>query len=91
MSMFGSELVAHSAELLAVDSRARREDVGFRHGAYLFLAGADQALETLQRGGPPPRRDFGADVVLLDARQLRERFAWLRTDAVVGGSARPVG
>ncbi len=82
MSMFGSEFVAHSAELLAVDGQ--RADVGFRHGAYLFLAGAD-GMATLQ-ANHRTQRELGADVVLLDARQLRERFAWLRTDAVVGGS-----
>ena len=82
MSMFGSAFVAQSAELLAVDGQPA--DIGFRHGAYLFLAGA-AGMATLQ-ANHRTQRGLGADVLLLNAQQLRERFAWLRTDGVLGGS-----
>ena len=82
MSLFGSAFVTRSAELLAVDGQC--VDIGFRPGAYLFLAGA-QGLATLQ-ANHRTQREQGADVLLLDAAQLRERFAWLRTEGVLGGS-----
>ena len=82
MSLFGSAFVARSAELLAVDGQC--VDIGFRPGAYLFLAGA-QGLATLQ-ANHRTQREQGADVLLLDAAQLRERFGWLRTEGVLGGS-----
>lgn len=82
MSMFGSDFVAQCAELLAVHGQA--PDVGFRKGAYLFLA-SDAGMATLT-ANQRTQRELGADVVLLDAQQLRQRFTWLRTTGLRGGA-----
>ena len=82
MSMFGSDFIARAGEALAVDGET--PELGFCEGAYLFLAGA-AGWATLQ-ANHRTQRGLGADVVLLDAQGLRERFAWLRTGDLAGGS-----
>ena len=82
MSMFGSDFIAHAGEALAVDGEAPQ--LGFCEGAYLFLASA-AGWATLQ-ANHRTQRELGADVLLLDAQGLRERFAWLRTGDLAGGS-----
>ena len=82
MSMFGTQFVRDIGRTLAVDGEA--PDVGWHEGGYLFLAG-DAGLATLQ-ANHRLQRELGADVALLDAAQLQQRFAWLRTDGLAGGA-----
>ncbi len=82
MSIFGSAFVAQAGERLAVDGVA--PDLGFREGGYLFLAD-DAGMETL-RANHRMQLEVGANVLLMDVHQLRQRFAWLHTDDLSGGA-----
>jgi glycine/D-amino acid oxidase-like deaminating enzyme len=82
MSMFGSRFVKEVGQRLSVDGAA--PDVGFHEGGYLFLA-SDAGIDTL-RANHRTQCELGAEVALLDPRQLRERFGWMRTDDLAGGS-----
>lgn len=82
MSQFGTAFIRAAPALLAVQGEPPA--LGFREQGYLFLATAAglAALEAkvgLQQG-------CGADVQLLDAAQLAERFPWLHTDDLAGGA-----
>jgi len=82
MSMYGSAFFAEAGQRLAVDSQA--PDLGWRDGGYLFLATA-QGLPVLQANHATQRAE-GAQVQLLDAAALQQRFAWLRCGDLAGGS-----
>lgn len=81
MSAFGAQFVRAVHEHLQVDGDA--PDLGFRERGYLFLAseGGTPVLEDNHR----VQRACGADNVLLNPAQLRERFAWLSTEGVAAG------
>jgi len=59
-------------------------DVGFREQGYLLLASA-AGLSTL-RTNVETQRSLGADVVLLDADELKNKFAWLATHGLAAGA-----
>ncbi len=82
MSQFGSHFIQNIADYLAVDGESPA--VEFHEGGYLFLAtpAGRAVLESNHR----VQRGMGVDVVLLQPRQLRERFAWLQTDDLGAGS-----
>ena len=82
MSLFGTQFVRDIGRTLAVDGET--PDVGWHEGGYLFLAGAS-GWDTLQTNHRL-QRELGADVALLGAAQLRQRFPWLRTDGLAGGA-----
>ncbi len=82
MSAFGIEFLRRAGELLAVGNE--RPAVGLTEQGYLFLA-SDSGIDILEENHRLQRAN-GADVVLLDPAQLRERFPWLATGSVAMGS-----
>ena len=82
MSQFGTRFVREIAHHLAVDDEV--PDVGFREAGYLFLASAS-GLPVL-RSNHAVQLACGVDVALLSPSELAQRFAWLRTDDLAGGS-----
>ena len=82
MSQFGTEFIRRIGEHLRVDDTA--PDVGFHEGGYLFLATprGQGVLESNHR----VQRSLGVDVALLAPAQLQERFPWLATQDLSGGS-----
>ena len=82
MSMFGSAFFAEAGQRLAVDGQA--PDLGWRDGGYLFLATAP-GLPVLQANHATQRAE-GAQVQLLDAAALQQRFPWLHCSDLAGGS-----
>ena len=82
MSQFGTEFIRHIGEHLRVDDTV--PDVGFHEGGYLFLATpqGQGVLESNHR----TQRSLGVDVALLAPDRLRERFPWLATQDLGGGS-----
>ncbi len=82
MSQFGTAFVRDIARHLSVDADV--PEVGFREAGYLFLAGA-AGLPVL-RGNHAVQRECGVDVALLTPSELAQRFAWMHTDDLGGGS-----
>lgn len=82
MSQFGTRFVRDIARHLCVDGEV--PDVGFREAGYLFLASA-AGMAVLQ-SNHAVQKDCGVDVALLTPAELAQRFAWLRTDDLAGGS-----
>lgn len=82
MSMFGSHFVEHVGQYLAIDDTA--PDLAWHEGGYLFLASAS-GMDTL-RANHRTQRELGAQVALLDPAALGERFPWLHTGDLAGGS-----
>ena len=82
MSMFGSEFLRAAPQCLAHDGVQAL--IGFQERGYLFLASAE-GLPMLQ-ASHRAQRAAGADVAMLDAAALAQRFPWLATDDVEAGS-----
>jgi len=82
ISRFGIDFIRHLDRWLAVDGEA--PEIDFVENGYLFLATA-AGLATLEHNHSV-QRALGVDVQLLDPRELRSRFAWLRVDDLAGGS-----
>jgi FAD-dependent oxidoreductase domain-containing protein 1 len=82
ISRFGVELLKHLDRYLAVDGVV--PDVDFVENGYLFLA-TDAGLGTLEHNHAV-QRSLDVPVALLSASELRERFPWLHTDDLAGGS-----
>jgi FAD-dependent oxidoreductase domain-containing protein 1 len=82
MSMFGTRFLREVGEHLAVDGDVPA--VGFREDGYLFLASGG-GLPVLQANHRVQRAE-GADVALLGAAALAERFPWLATGDLAAGS-----
>ena len=82
MSMFGTSFLRNVHDLLAVDGDAPA--ISFHEGGYLFLATA-AGRGTLEHNHRV-QRACGADVALLDAQALAQRFPWLATADLAAGS-----
>lgn len=82
ISRFGVELIRHPERYLAVDGNV--PNVDFVEAGYLFLA-TDAGRHVLEHNYAVQRAN-GVPVALLRPGQLRERFPWLRTDDLHGGS-----
>jgi sarcosine oxidase len=82
ISRFGVEVIKHPTAWLAVDGEV--PDVDFVENGYLFLA-TDAGLATLEHNHAV-QRSLNVPVSLLSAAELRERFPWLHTDDLAGGS-----
>lgn len=82
MSMFGTEFLRQAGARLAVDGVAPL--IGFVEAGYLFLA-TGAGWGTLQRNHAVQRAE-GAQVALLDRGALAQRFPWLATADLAGGS-----
>ncbi len=81
ISQYGAEFLRAAPQRLAVDGDCPA--LSFCEGGYLFLASA-AGLPVLQRNHAL-QRELGADVALLDADELRARFAWLNVGDLAGG------
>lgn len=82
MSMFGTTFIRGAQRTLAVDGEG--PDLAFREGGYLFLAAADG--EAVLRRNHARQQAAGADIVLMDPAELRERWPWLATDGLALGA-----
>jgi glycine/D-amino acid oxidase-like deaminating enzyme len=82
LSMFGTAFLRRAHEHLAVGGEGPA--VGLREPGYLFLA-TEAGLPVLQANHRVQRAE-GADVLLLPAAGLAERFPWLRTEDLAAGS-----
>jgi FAD-dependent oxidoreductase domain-containing protein 1 len=76
------EFLRAAGELLEVDGA--RPDIGLTEPGYLFLAGA-AGVDALRRAHAI-QTQHGAEVALLDPRQLAERFPWLETADLQAGT-----
>lgn len=82
ISQFGVRFLRHIDQYLSIDGQA--PEVGFTEGGYLFLA--DEA------GAPSRRLEYatavgcGADLAWLGPGELAERFPWLVSVDLEGGS-----
>src|SRR3954451_5779437 len=82
VSLYGIEFLRRIGEHLAVEGEA--PEIGLKEGGYLYLASAAGAPVLAQNQAL--QRAEGADVVLMDAGGLAERFPWLRTDDLACGT-----
>lgn len=82
ISRFGVELMKHPERYLAVDGEV--PEIDFVENGYLFLA-TDAGLATLEHNHAV-QRALDVPVALLTPAELRERFDWLQTDDLAGGS-----
>jgi glycine/D-amino acid oxidase-like deaminating enzyme len=79
MSRFTLELIRRLRSTFRPDA-----DVAFREQGYLIMAGPDG--EEALAENVALQQSHGADIVLLDAPALAERFPWLATDGIVAGA-----
>lgn len=82
MSMFGTAFLREAGERLAVDGVAPL--IGLVEAGYLFLA-TEAGWPTLERNHAVQRAE-GAGVALLARAALADRFPWLASDDLAGGS-----
>jgi FAD-dependent oxidoreductase domain-containing protein 1 len=71
-----------AAELLAVDES--RPDIGLTEAGYLYLAN-DASMDSLRRAHTI-QTEYGAEVALMNPTELSERFPWLATGDLAGGT-----
>jgi sarcosine oxidase len=82
MSIFGAAFVKAAAEHLSLPGE--RVDLPFVENGYLFLATA-AGLPVLARNHAL-QTELGAEIAFLDPAGLRQRFPWLNTEDLAGGS-----
>ena len=82
MSMFGTDFLRNVRDHLSVDDDGPA--IGFHEAGYLFLA-TTAGKGVLERNHQVQRAE-GADVVLLDATALAQRYPWLATADLAAGS-----
>ncbi|MBL8344752.1 MAG: FAD-binding oxidoreductase [Rubrivivax sp.] len=82
LSMFGTEFLRQAGARLEVDGV--RPLIGFVEAGYLFLA-TEAGWPILQRNHAVQRAE-GAEVALLRRDALAQRFPWLETGDLAGGS-----
>lgn len=82
MSLFGTQFLRDFKTRMAVNGQA--PDPAFHEGGYLFLATA-QGADTL-RQNHALQTQLGADIALLSASELQQRFPWLAVGDLAAGS-----
>lgn len=82
MSLFGTQFLRQFRTLMEVDGDC--PDPVFREGGYLFLATQD-GVGVLQDNHALQTR-LGADIALLQADELQQRFPWLNVGDLAGGA-----
>jgi sarcosine oxidase len=82
ISQFAVRFLRHIDSYLAVDGEV--PDVAFREGGYLFLA--DEDLVEARRAEYATAVGCGADVSWLSPAELAERFPWMNTMDLEGGT-----
>jgi FAD-dependent oxidoreductase domain-containing protein 1 len=83
ISRFGIGLIKDLDRWLGVPG-SPAPDVDFVEGGYLFLA-TPPGLAILQQNNAV-QRELDVQVALLDPKELKSRFPWMRTDDLAGGS-----
>ncbi len=86
ISQFGADFIKHADEHLSVDGDTA--GLQFHENGYLFLATA-AGYDTLA-ANQQLQRQLGASTELLDPAALRQKFPWLNTEDLAGGSFGPV-
>ncbi len=88
-TQFTTEInIRFSLESLKVFERFKEEfgvDPEFRRIGYLFLATTEREWEVFQ-GNMNLQKSFGIPVELLTTREIKQRWPYLRTDDVLGGT-----
>lgn len=79
LSQFTLKLFRRLKETFGADA-----DIGFREGGYLILAG--EAGLPILKANHEAQIAEGADIVLEDADQLTQRFAWLSAEGITAGA-----
>lgn len=82
MSLYGADFVKSVAEHLSLPGE--RASVPFVEQGYLFLATA--AGESTLARNHALQTELGANIALLDATALRERFPWLNAEDLAAGT-----
>lgn len=82
ISQFAVRFLRHIGQYLAVDGEV--PEIGFHEGGYLFLA--DEELVEARRAEYATAVGCGADVTWLTPTELAERFPWLNTVDLEGGT-----
>lgn len=82
ISRFGVDVIKHPDRYLAVDGHV--PDADFVENGYLFLA-TDAGRPILERNHAL-HRSLDVPVELLSPAELKQRFGWLYTDDLAGGS-----
>lgn len=83
MSIYGRDFLRSCNELLRVDDE--EVDVQFQEKGYLFLASTEKGAEIMKRNNEVQVGE-GADVKLLNAKELQSKFPWLNTKDIILGS-----
>ena len=83
MSIYGRDFLRSCNELLRVDDE--EVDVQFQEKGYLFLASTEKGAEVMRRNNEVQVGE-GADVKLLNSKELKTKFPWLNTDDIILGS-----
>ena len=81
ISKYGIHFIKNIDKFLSVDGEYT--DVSFVENGYLFLASPD-GFETLKENHKL-QTGHGANVELLPADKLQQKFSWLNTDGLAGG------
>jgi len=82
ISRFGLAVIKHPDRYLAADGEV--PEVDFVENGYLFLA-TEAGREVLEHNHAV-QRSLDVPVILLTAAELKQRFDWLQTDDLAGGS-----
>jgi len=85
MSLYGLEFLRNSKELLACPSFPD-VDVQFQENGYLFLASSEDEVAKMRRSNEV-QRQAGCDLIaLMEPKELKATFPWLRVDDIMLGS-----
>lgn len=82
ISLYGIDFLRHLGDHLEV--QGDRPEIGLKEGGYLYVAGPS-GFPVIEENHAIQMRE-GADISLLDPAALGERFPWLHTDDLAGGS-----
>ena len=82
ISRFGIEVIKHLDRYLAVDGEV--PEIDFVEGGYLFLA-TEAGRQALEHNHAVQKR-MDVPAALLSPAELRDRFDWLHTEDLAGGS-----
>ena len=82
ISKYGADFIRNFGEIMQVNDE--KPDLTFHENGYLFLAD-NKGFDVLQRLHQT-QIDNGAQIDLLDVDQLHQKFPWVNTDSLKGGT-----
>lgn len=82
MSLYGIRFLRDIGDHLEVEGH--KPSIDLHEGGYLFLA--TQAGESTLRENHALQTELGADIALLSADELKQKFPWLNVDDIVAGA-----